>query len=315
MKSQEIYPIRYVARQTGLTPHVIRAWEKRYKAIVPCRTLTNRRLYSEANIERLGLLKNAVMTGNSIGQIAGLTNDEIRKILGRGEGVEKASSPTALPASEASSSLFLVEASVSAVLDLDAGALERTLTRAEINLSKLSLIDQVVVPLVQKLGDLWSDGSLKIVHEHMASSVIRTFLGDILRFSEVPPTAIPIILTTPVGHLHELGALIAAVTSASEGWRSMYLGPNLPAEEITNAAERTQAKVVGLSVVYPPDDPRVIRELKALRRYLSETVVLVVGGQAAEAYSEALDAIGAIQLKDIPSFRVRLASLRSREPA
>jgi len=51
---------------------------------VPGRGPANRRLYSEANIERLGLMKNAVMVGHSIGQLAGLTNDEIRRILGRG---------------------------------------------------------------------------------------------------------------------------------------------------------------------------------------------------------------------------------------
>ncbi|NIS60351.1 MAG: MerR family transcriptional regulator, partial [Proteobacteria bacterium] len=56
MKPKKIHPIRFVARQTGLTPHVIRAWERRYNAIVPGRSPTNRRLYSEGNIERLGLL-------------------------------------------------------------------------------------------------------------------------------------------------------------------------------------------------------------------------------------------------------------------
>ncbi|NIO03254.1 MAG: MerR family transcriptional regulator [Proteobacteria bacterium] len=313
MKPKQIHPIRYVARQTGLTPHVIRAWERRYKAIAPGRSPTNRRLYSEANIERLGLLKNAVMVGHSIGQLAGLTNDEIRKILGRGEGGYESPSPTSTPTFHIASPLFFVEASVSALLDLDSGALERLLTRAEITLSKFSLIDQVIVPLVQKLDELWSSGSLKIVHEHMASSVIRTFLGDILRFCEIPPTASPIIMTTPVGQLHELGALIAAVAAASEGWRSIYLGPNLPAEEITNGVEQTQATVVGLSLVYPPDDPRVLREIKTLRRCLPERVVLIVGGRAAEAYSKALEAIGAIHVQDIPSFRRRLESLRSPE--
>jgi methanogenic corrinoid protein MtbC1 len=275
---------------------------------VPRRTSTNRRLYSDADIERLQLLRAAVTVGHSVGQLTGLTNDELRGILRRASGDR--SSSTAGLASEANSAPFFIEASVSAILDLDSEALGLALTRAEIALSRLSLIDDVVIPLVQKLGNLWSEGSLKIAHEHMASSVIRTFLGDILRFCEVPPTASPIVFTTPVGQLHELGALIAAVAAASEGWQSIYLGPNLPAEEITAAVEQTQASMVGLSIVYPPGDPRVHQELRALRHYVSEAVVLIVGGRSAEAYAEALEVTRAIRIQNIPSFREKLESVR-----
>jgi hypothetical protein len=71
--------------------------------------------------------------------------------------------------------------------------------------------------------------------------------------------------------------------------------------------------VVSLGLVFSPDDPQVLRALNTWGCYLSERVVLIVGGRAAEAYPEALKAIGAIHLQDIPSFRRRLESLRSPE--
>ena len=67
MALKNLYPVRYVARQTGLTPHLIRSWERRYAAVAPRRTDTNHRLYSDDDIERLSLLRNAVKAGQSIG--------------------------------------------------------------------------------------------------------------------------------------------------------------------------------------------------------------------------------------------------------
>ena len=79
------YPIKVAVRRTGLTSHAIRVWEKRYSAVTPVRTPTNRRLYSEADIERLHLLRRATLAGHSIGQIAGLPIDDLRALVAREE--------------------------------------------------------------------------------------------------------------------------------------------------------------------------------------------------------------------------------------
>ncbi|HSH37156.1 MAG TPA: MerR family transcriptional regulator, partial [Chthoniobacterales bacterium] len=62
--------IKLVARQTGLSVHTIRVWEKRHGAVRPVRAANNRRLYSEQDIERLKLLRQATIAGHTIGQIA-----------------------------------------------------------------------------------------------------------------------------------------------------------------------------------------------------------------------------------------------------
>ncbi|MBX7259713.1 MAG: MerR family transcriptional regulator, partial [Candidatus Hydrogenedentes bacterium] len=59
MQHQSQHPIQVVALRTGLTPHVIRMWERRYAAVCPTRTPTNRRLYSDSDITRLRLLSRA----------------------------------------------------------------------------------------------------------------------------------------------------------------------------------------------------------------------------------------------------------------
>ena len=75
------YPIQLVARLTGLSAHVIRIWEQRYRAVEPQRTATNRRLYSQRDIERLNLLRDLTQAGHSIGQVAQLPTDKLGKLV------------------------------------------------------------------------------------------------------------------------------------------------------------------------------------------------------------------------------------------
>ena len=76
----KLFNIKYVSEQTGLSAHVIRIWERRYSAITPDRSNSNRRLYSQNDIEKLKLLKSATSSGQSIGQIADLPIEKLQEI-------------------------------------------------------------------------------------------------------------------------------------------------------------------------------------------------------------------------------------------
>jgi DNA-binding transcriptional MerR regulator/methylmalonyl-CoA mutase cobalamin-binding subunit len=312
MENQKIHPIRHVALRTGLSAHVIRAWERRYGAVKPKRTRKNRRLYSEADIERLNLLNKAKKDGHSIGQLARLPKKALQELIRQGETVSATAIKPVHDQIEDSSPRHYYEACLAAVLDLDAHALNQSLSRASVRLTRLSLVEQVVAPLVQEIGDLWAEGSLKVANEHMVSAVIRSFLGDILRSSEVPPRAPKMIIATPSGQWHELGALMAATVAATLGWQAIYLGSNLPAEEIVAAVEKTGASVVALSIVYPEGDPMLDGELKKLRRYLPASTVIILGGRAVQSSQGILNETEAINVPDIQSLPDTLETLCSR---
>ena len=101
------------------------------------------------------------------------------------------------------------------------------------------------------------------------------------------------------------------VAAASEGWRAVYLGPNLPAAEIAAAAGDNQARAVALSIIYPPDDPLMGHELRQLRKFLGPDVPLLVGGRACGGYAADLDAVGARIIADTAELRAVLESIRS----
>ena len=91
-----MHPIGVVSRRTGLKPDLIRAWERRYGAVSPERSQTRRRFYTDDDIERLQLLRKAVNGGRSIGQIAELTELELRELI-EGDGPQQTAYEAELP--------------------------------------------------------------------------------------------------------------------------------------------------------------------------------------------------------------------------
>jgi len=166
------HPIGVVARRTGLKPDLIRAWERRYGAVEPGRTETRRRFYSDADIERLLLLRRVVSTGRGIGQVAGLPEAELQSLIAdepQGRAVEGPGKAASGEPAEPFLSLCLA-----AARRLDVHDLELQLERASVALSRMNLLEKLLVPLMHNIGDLWHKGEIRPIHEHMASAVVRT---------------------------------------------------------------------------------------------------------------------------------------------
>lgn len=304
------HSIRIVAKRTGLSPHVIRVWEKRYGTVKPHRTATNRRLYSTADVERLVLLRRATNAGHGIGNIANLPIQQLEALVSaespgseRYSGRESVTSTVQAPAA-------VVDAVYGAVLAMDPEAIEQLLDRAAVALGQVRLLSDVVVPLVTRIGSAWQAGDLKVAHEHIASAAIRTYLGHMARPASLHPGAPAILVTTPAGQMHEVGAALAAAAAASQGWRVVFAGAAMPATEIAAAAIQNRVRVVALSIVYPSDDPGLGPELVRLRRVLPVEIALIIGGRAAGGYRAELEKIRALCAQTLDAFLQELARLR-----
>ena len=300
--------IKVVARRTGLSAHVIRIWEKRYGAVEPERTGTNRRLYSDEQIERLTLLREITQNGHSIGHVAKLPTEKLRQIASQSHGAN-GSAPRALTPTQTAPTFF--DECIAAVKSLNARALEEILKRASMALGAQGLLQHVVAPLAQALGELWREGNITAAHEHLASAVLRNFLGNAAKPFAGTESSPVLIVTTPAGQVHEIGALLVAAAAANLGWHVTYLGASLPAAEIAGAARQNRARAVALSLVYPEDDPQLEGELTRLRESLPAEVTLLIGGRATSAYRDVLEKIGATEMKDLKHLFSTLDSLRN----
>jgi methanogenic corrinoid protein MtbC1 len=292
--------MRVVTLRTGLTPDLLRAWEKRYGAVSPSRSSGGQRHYTDADIERLLLLVRATKAGRQIGQVAPLRNEELTAVI---ESDERAERINAVPPPDGPAVESFLSTALIAVENFDGQRLEQTLRSAALRLSADDVLDQVIGPLLFTVGSLWHQGLLLPANEHLATATVRRVLGWLSELA-VPSTDAPVMVVgTPANQLHELGAMLAATTASSNGWRVVYLGANLPADELARAARYAKADALAISLVYPTDDATIPGELRRLRAELPKGTALVVGGSGASAYAETLREIEADVVPSLAAMR------------
>lgn len=302
------HPISIVTRKTGLRPDVIRAWERRYGTVRPARTPSNRRLYSDEDVRRLSLLRRALDAGWRISNVSGLDDEELERLVREAND----SNPLATEPAPVRSRLDdHLNQCLEAIVDMDGDRLRRQLERASTEFSRIDLLDKVLAPLMQRVGAGCAGGWLRTANEHMASSVVRTFLDGLHGAYPISDAAPVLVVATPAFQYHELGAALVAAVGRMDGWKTVYLGPNLPAEELVAAARVRGARAIALSIAYPADDPRLADELLRLRRLLDSEVTILVGGPSADGYQVALDEVGAIRIDNLSALREYLLAMRS----
>lgn len=249
--SSIFYPMRAVVHMTGLTADTIRVWERRYKAVVPDRTEGKTRVYSEEDVHRLILLSQAIRIGQRIGTIAHLSTDELVELIESDSKVihQEDVSLDAEAVTKEESYNVMRASYLEHIAKLDTVEAERTLTIMASILKPKAVIDNVVLPILHEVGRRWVNGSFGVAQEHLASEQIKRLLVTMLQFNSAQPNAPVVIVTTPEGHLHELGALIGAILASMHGYNAVYLGPNLPEEAILSAVKLRKADLLLLSLV------------------------------------------------------------------
>lgn len=314
-----MHSIQSVAEKTGLTPDVIRIWERRYQAVAPDRTASNQRLYSDTDVERLALLKRVTDGGRRISNVANLSDDELRRIA-----AQMPPQPSPLRAlantfinnasTDAANSIDDTrprqEQALTAILELDTVALEHLLQRTLMDMGSVAFMTQFVAPLMVTVGERWRSGAVRTCQEHFTSAHLRSFLGRIMLSANTDPLGPRIVVATLPGQAHELGATMAAVTAAQSGWNVIYLGANVPVEEIAFTADCKDARAAAISLSYPLDDPRVPDLLTELRQQLPASCHLLVGGIASNRHLRVLESLGALQSDDLSQLSAQLDRLR-----
>lgn len=311
------YPVRLVARRTGLTPHVLRAWERRYGVVTPTRSDGGQRLYSQQDVERLTRLRRLTDRGHAIGHLASLDLGALARLDEESAAETVADAPpvgrAALPSEEYVREI--AAAALRAIRRLDAVELQAILERAAVTAGVPAFLDGVVVPVLEGIGRGWRERSVSIAQEHLATAVLRRVLGWLLGVYEVKGEAPRLVVATPPGQVHELGALMVAVSAAAEGWGVTYLGTDLPVADLVSAAAQTEARAVAISVVYAPDDRDVATALREARAGLPARVPLLLGGAAVATMPLEREVAGIVVMDSLAELRALLRQMGEEDAA
>ena len=222
--------IGQLAKRTGVSPELLRAWEQRYGLLQPTRTAGGFRLYSAADEARVQRMQSLVSGGLAAAQAA-------RLILSGGE--------PALPTVPATT-LEDAAGNLTASLDrLDEQAANTALDRLFSAYTVETVLRDVVLPYLHRLGERWEAGEVSVAQEHFASNLIR---GRLLGLAQgwgqgQGPGA---ILACVPGEQHELGLLAFGVALRRRGWRITYLGTDSPigaVADITRSLNQHRAPI------------------------------------------------------------------------
>jgi MerR family transcriptional regulator, light-induced transcriptional regulator len=251
-----------LARRTGVSPELLRAWEQRYGLLQPTRTAGGFRLYSAADEARVRRMQGHVANGLAAAQAAQLS-------LSAEPAQSSAPSAAAMLDDEAS---MLAE-----FLDrLDESAANNALDRLFSAYTVEAVLQRVLIPYLQRLGQRWEAGEVSVAQEHFASNLIR---GRLLGLAQGwgqgrGPAA---VLACLPGELHELGLLVFGVALRRRGWRITYLGTNSPIDAVADVTRSLPPAVVVLFSVDPGNFSKHATEIAQLAQ---QAHVLLAGAGA-----------------------------------
>jgi DNA-binding transcriptional MerR regulator len=255
--------IGQLAKRTGVSPELLRAWEQRYGLLQPTRTAGGFRLYSAVDEARVQRMQSLVSGGLAAAQAA-------RLILSGGE-------PAPRPVSGPATSLEEAAGNLAASLDrLDELAANTALDRLFSAYTVETVLREVIVPYLHRLGDRWAAGEVSVAQEHFASNLLR---GRLLGLAQgwgqgLGPGA---ILACAPGEQHELGLLVFGVALRRRGWRITYLGTDSPIEAVADLFRSLAPAVIVLLSMNPE---RFLVHSREIEQLAKQVPVMIAGAGA-----------------------------------
>lgn len=248
------YRVKTICRLTGINRSTLLAWERRYQAVTPERSENGYRVYSEEDLQRLLRLKSLVDNGHAV--------SEALELMG-GIG--------SLPE--------LMEPLLERLVAFDQREADAMVQGIQ-GQAASEQVDHLYSPLLRELGERWARGETSVAQEHFASGFVRSRLMELAQ--QVRCTQGPLAsLLTPPGERHDLGLLGLSIHLGEMGWRTDWLGSELPLDELPAYCAQQQPQLVCMSLVRTRPASERERLLRTVRKLVPQSVHVAVGGRGA----------------------------------
>jgi DNA-binding transcriptional MerR regulator/methylmalonyl-CoA mutase cobalamin-binding subunit len=307
------YRIKTVGQKTGLSPITIRAWERRYQVLTPSREENRYRLYSLADIEILNWLRSQVDSGVAISQAA-LELNEMKKSgqlpeLSKDESPKLRQAASSFPLQETVNKLY------EHLREHDERKAAAVFERAAASLPLIQLFEQVLIPILIRIGEDWYLGKIMIATEHFASSFIRGRLMQIFTKLPMKRKGPHIVIGTAPHDLHELGTLMLAILIREAGYVVEFIGPDTPLVDLADYAAEENIYMVILSAT-TLESAEALAGFAPLLKNMETPPIFAFGGAAFSYKPELVEATPGIYLgKTIEQSLERVRSLMKSQKA
>jgi DNA-binding transcriptional MerR regulator len=247
------------SRRVGVSPELLRAWERRYGLLRPVRSQGGFRLYTSEDAQRVAQMRQALAEGFSAAEAA-------RRAL--------LQPPSAVAALEVSRERLLAAAEA-----YDDAAVHAVLDEALAGFALQTVLRELILPALRRIGEEWERGRLEVGHEHFASTIVRERLLSLARLWGRGGGPLAVLACAP-GERHDIGLIAFGLVLRSYGWRIVFLGADTPLATLDRAVEETAPRLV---VVASADETLLEGAATGLRRLARSAPLVVSGAGASEA--------------------------------
>ena len=296
-----IHRIHRVAKLTGLSKDLIRVWERRYGLVQPSRSSNRYREYSDEEVTLLRFVKAQMEQGATIGSLAAEGHDSL---------LARMRIATPVPAEHQKPHDRLLDDLLESLEPLDKAGFERRLNGAVAVIPFEEAVRRILLPLQQRIGELWHQGRLNTAVEHYVTKIVQQKLFSVMNQLPVNEFGPRILIACPEGETHEIGAQAVAYIAAAKGCHVYYLGPNLPTSDLLTFCEKVKPDLVLLSLSEVKSEADALHQLKELELVATRWSV-GVGGQGALAIGDRLRDTKIELLDDLTALHSRLTILLS----
>jgi MerR family transcriptional regulator, light-induced transcriptional regulator len=137
-------------------------------------------------------------------------------------------------------------------------------------LSPVELCDELVAPVLRRIGEEWAAGEITVADEHRASAICERLLAGLpTRRTRVRGT---VVVGTPAGERHALPAHMAAIALRYDGWRVHDVSSDLPAGDLAAFLRRERPDLLILSTTVPV--PRAVATARRAAEALDVPVLI-----------------------------------------
>jgi len=278
--NKTFYKIGTLARESGISPGLLRAWEKRYELWSPERGSGGQRLYSEEDLHLICHTAKATRQGLRIGELAALGRENLLqqiKIGNKTSKIQQSNSTEKFPDNALESYITPL---VTAAETVNVLALRDGLNRALLELSPDRVVYEVIHTAMVEVGEAYLNGKISIAGEHLISSMGEHYLRNCIeQASQAAPEKerASVLCSCFPEEEHRLGLLVVMYTLAREGCEPVYLGSSLPLQSLELAIMQIRPKSVWLSVTSPVLYDKYRHDLATLASRNNTPIIL--GGQ------------------------------------
>lgn len=261
------YSIKELEALTGIKAHTIRIWEKRHQLIEPQRSETNIRFYSDDDLKKILNVSILYNQGYKISKIANLSRIEIQERISE---ISEADKPE--------NEVFIDQLTISMV-EMDEHKFEGIINDCIKKYGFYESMSEVVYPFLRKIGILWLSNNINPAQEHFMSNLIRQkIIVAIDQIHEAPESdAKTVMLFLPEDEMHEIGLLFFHYMIKKKGYRTFYLGQNVPFPDLKKSVEMVNADIIVGIVSYINSEKQLEDFLAIMDETFGDKQILLSG--------------------------------------